>query len=266
MGRVRYAFTLVELLVVVAIIGALVSVLLPALQAGREAARRAMCMSNQKQVALGVLSYESTRGTLPPSGIVGHNAEATYSFGSYNPKSGRMISWAVLILPFLEEKTLYDQYDLKRSILDQPNNPQASRVATYSCPSDSSPDHFYQHDEHSEGIRFSKGNYAAFVSPFHIDEQIWFPGALGGGRWTKSGERIGQRLRRIKDGLSKTVMLSEVRTSSDPRDQRGAWALPWAGSSLLALDGAPAGHANARIKTNHCFVPQRRSPPTIVAV
>ena len=61
-----------------------------------------------------------------------------------------------------------------------------------------------------------------------------------GGKWTDNGQtRVGQPLSRVKDGLSKTLMISEVRTRANPLDQRGAWALPWTGSSMLAVDVHP---------------------------
>ena len=104
----------------IAIIAILISLLLPAVQAAREAARRAQCMNNQKQVALAITSYESAHGRLPPGGLVDANDDPNLAFGTFDPKSGKMISWAVLILPQMEEQNLYDMFDLKRSILDQP--------------------------------------------------------------------------------------------------------------------------------------------------
>jgi prepilin-type N-terminal cleavage/methylation domain-containing protein len=236
----KRGFTLVELLVVIAIIAILVALLLPAVQAAREAARRAQCTNNQRQVALAITSYESTHGRLPPGGLVGRNDDPNLAFGTFDPKSGQMISWAVLILPQMEEQGLYDRFDLSRSILDQPNQPQSYHVASYQCPSDGSEDRYYEHPEHTQGVRFAKGNYAAYVSPYHTDEQIWYPGALGGGKWDREGKRrVGQVLARVKDGLSKTIMVSEVRTRANPLDQRGAWALPWTAASLLAADVHP---------------------------
>ena len=75
--------------------------------------------------------------------------------------------------------------------------------------------------------RFAKGNYAAYVSPMHTDLQLLYPGAL---------ISTGQKMSRITDGLSKTIVFSEVRTLDDTRDERGVWALPWNAASLLALD------------------------------
>lgn len=92
-------FTLVELLVVIAIIGILVALLLPAIQAAREAARRAQCLNNLKQVGLACLNYESTHGTLPPGSYYGSNAE---------PPGGNYITE---IMPFMELGTIVNSLD-----------------------------------------------------------------------------------------------------------------------------------------------------------
>lgn len=246
-------FTLVELLVVIAIIGILVFLLLPAVNSAREAARRMQCTSNLRQVAMAVVNYESSFGRLPPAGHVRKNLRADGAFGDFNPKSGRMISWMVLVLPYLDEQGLYREFDIERSILDQPNNPQEKHVDAYNCPSDTAHEFFFEHEEHTRGVRFAKSNYAAYVSPMHTDLLRVYPGALGGGKWMDDREKwleregryakldkmVGQQLTAVTDGTSRTIMLSEVRTRDEETDQRGVWALPWTASSLLAFDMHP---------------------------
>src|SRR5256714_13555627 len=93
----RFGFTLVELLVVIAIIGVLVAILLPAVQAAREAARRMQCSNNLKQIGLALHNYENAYGTLPPGGIY---------VNSSGMKRGSAL---VHLLPFIEQPALYEK-------------------------------------------------------------------------------------------------------------------------------------------------------------
>jgi prepilin-type N-terminal cleavage/methylation domain-containing protein/prepilin-type processing-associated H-X9-DG protein len=105
-GRnLRRGFTLVELLVVIAIIGILVALLLPAIQAAREAARRSQCTNNMKQLGLGVLNYESGRRKLPPPGQCDSTGGATTTYMIH--------STATYILPYIEQSAVYDMFDFK---------------------------------------------------------------------------------------------------------------------------------------------------------
>jgi prepilin-type N-terminal cleavage/methylation domain-containing protein/prepilin-type processing-associated H-X9-DG protein len=225
----RTGFTLVELLVVIAIIGILITLLLPAVQEAREASRRISCMSNLKQLVLATQEYANVQRMLPASGIV---ESKTLTYGSltypvFDQRSGKMLSWAVLLLPYLEETNLYDQFDLTKSVLQQPNEPQSQSVPLYMCPSDAARGRFYRDEEFTNGKWFAKGNYAAYVTPFHSDLQLMYPGAL---------IATGQKLARVTDGTSKTIVFSEVRTRDQVLDERGVWALPWNAASLLSLD------------------------------
>ncbi len=230
MSKKRTAFTLVELLVVIAIIAMLVSLLLPAVQQAREAARRSLCSNNVRQFTLALINYETAQGEMPPPGYAGINRTPTIALGDFVPNFGRQISWIVLTLPYMEEQNLFDQFDLASggpSVFEQKNNPAGQQPSSMLCPSDSALGRFCQ-GSITQDVPIAKGNYAAWVSPFHVDLQGPFPGALGG--W-------GLKIKKVTDGLSSTFMISEVRTRAEPTDQRGAWALPWNGSSLLAYDG-----------------------------
>ena len=217
----RSGFTLVELLVVIAIISILVALLLPAVQVAREAARRTQCANNIRELGTAILAYETHNRSLPPSGLVDSSP------GPFECRTGKMFSWIVLILPHIEQEPLYARFNFDRTVLQQPTEPQADHLKTLLCPSDSARDKFFVDSKLTNGKRFAKGNYAAYVSPFHTDLQLDFPGALIGS---------GQTLAEIRDGESNTLMLAEVRVRDHEQDQRGAWALPWTGASLLAFD------------------------------
>src|SRR5438105_1065208 len=103
----KHAFTLVELLVVIAIIGVLVALLLPAIQAARESARRAQCKNNLKQIGLALHNHESARRAFPP-GYISNSATKN------GPGTGPGWGWGAYILPYLEESSL--QIDFKRTI------------------------------------------------------------------------------------------------------------------------------------------------------
>ncbi|MCH2113831.1 MAG: DUF1559 domain-containing protein [Pirellulales bacterium] len=221
--------TLVELLIVIAMIGVLAALLLPAVQAAREASRRLQCTNNIRQLAIATQNYESIYRRIPPSATFSPRNE-TFRDVDYpvaDHQIGNPYSWAVVLLPLLEEASLYNQFDFSSAPSDRRSDAQATSVSGYLCPSDVANQSYFVDEELTQGKRFAKGNYAAYVSPYHIDLQLLYPGAF---------ISTGQKLERIEDGTSHTIAFSEVRTLDHPQDQRGAWALPWAGASLLSFD------------------------------
>jgi prepilin-type N-terminal cleavage/methylation domain-containing protein len=112
----RCGFTLVELLVVIAIIGILVGLMLPAVQAARESARRLECANNLKQLSLGVASYTAAQGVMPPGSTGRMNGNNSFPSGWHDPNHGGGLpwghfSWSAVILPYVEQQNLYDAID-----------------------------------------------------------------------------------------------------------------------------------------------------------
>jgi prepilin-type processing-associated H-X9-DG protein len=210
--------------VVIAIIGVLVSLLLPAVQAARESARRMQCQNHLKQFALGIENYESSLKVFPASGIVDTSITATYE-----SRTGTMMSWIVLVLPYVEQTALHAEFDFNQSVLNQAKEPQRNLPAFFRCPSDQAKGRFYQDPSFTNNKSFAKGNYAAFVGPMHVEYQNLTRGVL-------TSHQPHSHRNIANDGASNSLMLSEVRTRSNPLDQRGAWALPWTGASLLSFD------------------------------
>ena len=133
----RKAFTLVELLVVIAIIGILIALLLPAVQAAREAARRMACSNKMKQLGVAILTYENNVGTLPPGAF-------WYDFVT----GGNKGSILVHLLPFIEQQALYNAFDFTAYRIDDQvfsvvsgtgKLIGANVIPTYVCPSDNHP-------------------------------------------------------------------------------------------------------------------------------
>jgi prepilin-type N-terminal cleavage/methylation domain-containing protein/prepilin-type processing-associated H-X9-DG protein len=128
-SRFSRAFTLIELLVVIAIVGVLVALLLPAVQAAREAARRVQCVNNLKQIGIAFHNYEGTHQSLPPGYVSNFDATGT----DLGPGWG----WAAMMLPQMEQTTTYSAINFSLNV-EVPANLTARliNVSNFLCPSD----------------------------------------------------------------------------------------------------------------------------------
>lgn len=129
--RARVGFTLVELLVVIAIIGVMVGLLLPAVQAAREAARKMSCSNHQRQVGLAIHNYHAAYDRFPSGWI------------AEEPEDEPGWSWAAAVLPFIEQQSVYEKIDFSVAIEeDQHELVRLQVISTYLCPSDVGSDLF----------------------------------------------------------------------------------------------------------------------------
>ncbi|QDT75926.1 DUF1559 domain-containing protein [Lacipirellula limnantheis] len=247
-------FTLVELLVVIAIIGVLVALLLPAVQAARESARRQQCQSNLRQLSLGLANYESARGAYPPAFEYGKNLDpSSLPITMFGP------NWAVRLLPFVEQGALYNQIDKTAVVpgtwpngqappsMSSPNNAHIRQavLSVFRCPSDTEYSNVMTQVGSGANLsEWARGNYAANAGNGAIqngcdscisgaDSKGWQDGRRRG----VIGPNVAAKMKGITDGTSNTLLLGEIRAGLLRVDRRGTWALGQAGASMLAWFG-----------------------------
>jgi len=154
MSRKRRGFTLIELLVVIAIIGVLIALLLPAVQAAREAARRSQCVNNLKQLALAVHNYESGNGSIPPTGQAGNGQIANCDTNNMTrpgwcQPNVQNYSFSSRLLPFIEQQATFDAINFAHTSHWTGSNgangqavnttARRTRISSFLCPSDQNP-------------------------------------------------------------------------------------------------------------------------------
>ncbi len=193
----RRGFTLVELLVVVAIIAVLIALLLPAVQKVREAASRLSCSNNLKQLGLALQSFHDRRGKFPPGQVQGPYPEA----GVYWKVNH---GWAVFILPDIEQKSLLNYYHWDRKLTDRTNQTVvATPLPLFQCPSTAQPDRFmttWPFDTYPGG-KAACGDYAP---TWGADPRLTAGDATG-----VMIPNYMTRMSEITDGTSNTILLAE---------------------------------------------------------
>ncbi len=267
----KKGFTLVELLVVIAIIGILIALLLPAVQAAREAARRMQCCNNMKQIGLSLHAYHASHRTFPPGGITDGRCCGDKS----------LTNWAISILPYLEQITVYEQYDMNAYNEDPVNTiARTTLIPNYICPSypggadvgvPVSGPGGVETGGSPPGLEYARGSYRCMTGYTEPGVGTWY--TISGytrppQRWRGALHLVGQSsgltvesIDDITDGTSHTLMVGEktadsnklvslehgtfwaytygfYNSSSAIRDQRGLLSLDFEKCYLM---GGPGG-------------------------
>jgi prepilin-type N-terminal cleavage/methylation domain-containing protein/prepilin-type processing-associated H-X9-DG protein len=228
--RFGRGFTLVELLVVIAIIGILIALLLPAVQAAREAGRRMQCANNLKQIGLGIHNFHDAQKSFPASSLDG----------------GGLATWWIFILPYIEETSTYNAWDLKKTYYVQSDAARKAQVPLYLCPTRrSAPQLSIQGDDRPGGGQPTHvpgalsdyancwGNQHSFADPTNMG--AYSPAANGAMIVARNGVSVPDSndknriytgwkprtsMRSITDGTSKTLLVGEKHVS--PKEM-GTW-------------------------------------------
>lgn len=268
----RRGFTLAELMVVIAIVGMLIALLLPAVQTARESARRSSCQNNLKQIAMAVLQHESSHGRLPKATVVSEGTHDANCVGCWNPRSEAMqatvapgqthgTSWMLEILPFIDEAAIYNAWDRQTNVAGNAMLAQRD-IRGFYCPTRRSgirggagdaanlPDPSWtgggtdyggcygRYDAFADDVAsnrpFMSRQHGANVSTFK-PEGVFMP-------------NVGFTAAAIRDGLSNTIMLGELQRlrpvpGASPTDANGqtsqdGWAVGGA-ATLFVTASAP---------------------------
>ncbi|HMO84411.1 MAG TPA: DUF1559 domain-containing protein [Lacipirellulaceae bacterium] len=229
-GACQPAFTLVELLVVIAIIGVLVALLLPAIQAAREAARRAQCFNNLKQLGVSIHNHHSARNYFPMG----------MEWYDHSDQQSARLFWTFAILPYMEQNPLNNVADWSVGFAfrreEENNRLFSTPIPAYQCPSD---EHGVNTAYSPQG--YSRSNYVACYSPDGrmvepsvdiavIDGCNKLPARNPATRNALFNVDIKRGARHVTDGTSNTAAFSETITGPNgTADMRGTWWNDWGG-------------------------------------
>lgn len=246
-------FTLVELLVVIAIIGVMVGLLLPAVQAAREAARRMSCGNNLKQLGLAMHNYENTFKQLP-HGTRHEDPANDPVLAAWSAGHHRKGSVLVKILPYMEQQPLFDQLDFRFDVVQQlidlgyAGN-EGNIIPSYICPSDGTTESRISNVQVRYNYATSMGNQnmpgRGWCNMFPINSHQTFPNPPFGGNMFTTGPTghgsqnattaaanisgvfsrfdWGARFSQITDGTANTIMMGEILPSCGDHHRGGWW-------------------------------------------
>jgi prepilin-type N-terminal cleavage/methylation domain-containing protein len=269
MSLKRHAFTLVELLVVIAVIGMLVGLLLPAVQAARESAARTQCMNNLKQIGLGLQSYHDAKKVFPSGYVDLNNNPLLTPDNDIGPGWG----WASMILPNVEQQALYNQINFSMPVGTGVNAAVSLvNIPLFQCPSDTYQDPIPVYDITLSNpiATVAHGNYVGcdgWIECFNgatgnITPGPWNDGIFGGFYgpgargvfWRNSHTRMAD----VKDGTSNTFLCGERTGYHSPSTWTGAPAggqcPAWMAANPIAPNSPPPSAAYDNADFGEAFV------------
>lgn len=232
--RSRSAFTLIEMLIVIAIIGVLVALLLPAVQAAREAGRRAQCLSNLRQIGIGLQNYEAALRAFPPANIVNRTNLADLG-GQWSVQSR--------ILPYLEQGNLYANVDFNRDYSGQAVT-TVTRIPSYMCP-----DEIHDFPHVSNGVEaYYPLNYGANMGTWLVFDPV--SGQGGDGAFLPNAKVTAGMMR---DGMSQTIAFAEVKSYTPYVRDAGTAPVtaPMYPAEICLLGGTPKAGPDVQQNSGH---------------
>jgi prepilin-type N-terminal cleavage/methylation domain-containing protein/prepilin-type processing-associated H-X9-DG protein len=266
----RHGFTLIELLVVIAIIAVLIALLLPAVQSAREAARRAQCVNNLKQLALACHNYESSAGSFPIGNV--YNNVTANGFGPACSQA-QLYSAFAFVLPYLEQGSSYNAYNFSwpgdmypKAANAGPNvTAGTQKIASFICPSDTQgaaalPTQFtiaINQCSYGQNRGTWENIYFNWFSSAGVATQYANQCAWGGGTGMFMPESV-VRIADVTDGTSNTAFFGEM---SRFRQEPGSSSWQWANIMAAFGDGTWATSGGVRISGGAYTVPPPNTPP-----